>query len=161
METIRKIKKEIAGVFVPPKKKYYFGKLYFGAPYFYPYGYCSSVIKVRKNKYTYKPSNFFKILGYYVYYGSPVVYKKIGLGWKDKFNTPRHEWDPAFYLYFFGLQFCIFWGAPNKDDDHNVYWEMILWYLHYSDKDIEKAKNTWGWVDYNTKESTWNDNFLI
>ena len=28
-------------------------------------------------------------------------------------------------------------------------------------KDIIKTENTWGWVDYETKESTWNKNYML
>ena len=81
------------------------------------------------------------------------------LGWKDKFDTPRFEWSPSFQIYFFNWQFCIHWTAPIEDQD--TYWEMVLWYLKYSDKNITKAEQTWGWKNYNTKESTWNKNCLI
>ena len=99
---------------------------------------------------------------YYVEWGWPIKFKITGLGWKDKYETPRHEWDPSFIIYFFKWQFCIFWRAPsiNKFRD-DLYWEMILWYLYYSNKDIKRAEETWGWVDGVTKESTWNKNYLI
>jgi hypothetical protein len=34
-----------------------------------------------------------------------------------------------------------------------------LWVHKYNDGDAEKAKQTWGWVDYETKESTWNNEY--
>lgn len=74
-------------------------------------------------------------------------------------NSPRYEWQPSFQIYFFKWQFCIFWNAPDGDND--LYYEMILWYLKYSNKDVNKAKETWGWINYNTKESTWNDKYLV
>ncbi len=163
---LKDIKKNIKGVFKLPKKRYYFGKVYFGAPYFFPWGYCSSIINIRKDKYLYVPSKHFKLFGYYIYYGSPIVYRKLNLGWKDKFGTPRHEWDPGFYLYFFNLQFCIWWSSPYLETDvvsceNEKYWEMVLWYLHYSDKDIKKAEKTWAWIGYETKKSTWDNKVLI
>jgi hypothetical protein len=84
---------------------------------------------------------------------------KTELGWKDKYESPRYEWSPALYILFFNLQFIIWWNSPDNDNDS--YYEMVLWYLKYSDKDIEKAEKTWGWVDYYTKKSTWNKDYLI
>lgn len=78
-------------------------------------------------------------------------------------NSPRYEWSPAFKIYFFGLQFCIFYVAPQIEGEErcqDLYWEMILWYLHYCDKDIKKAQESWGWVNYDTKQSTWNTKYL-
>jgi hypothetical protein len=92
-------------------------------------------------------------------YGWPIMIVKYDLGWKDKYETPRFEWSPSFQIWFFKWQFCIWWIAPTKDSDN--YWEMVLWYLNYSNKDINKARDTWGWTDYNTKLSTWNENCLI
>ncbi|MCK9416613.1 hypothetical protein M0Q97_08160 [Candidatus Dojkabacteria bacterium] len=74
-------------------------------------------------------------------------------------NSPRYEWQPSFQIYFFKWQFCIFWDSPDGDNDN--YYEMILWYLEYSKKDIKKAEETWDWVDSDTKKSTWNNDYLI
>ena len=70
---IKEIKKEIKGVFKQPIKKYYFGKLKFGTPYFYPKNFVKSIIFIRllkkrseseiyllinKNKYIYKKDKY-------------------------------------------------------------------------------------------------------
>ena len=189
----RKLFKEIKGVFVPPKKNYYIGKLYFGTPYMYPVGFLSTIIKVRKltlrsdvdrierlNKWK-NPDNYtitdatysnlpmvrrnkewiINLFGnnYYIQIGWPISIYNGYLGWKDKFDTPRFEWAPSFQIYFFKWQFCIFWNAPDGYDDD--YYEMILWYLYYSNKSIEIAKLTWPWSNYDTNESTWQSKYLI
>ena len=46
---------------------------------------------------------------YYVSIGWPVIVTWHGLGWKDKFNSPRFEWCPSFQILFFRWQFCIWW----------------------------------------------------
>jgi hypothetical protein len=68
----------------------------------------------------------------------------------------------------FNWQYVITWPAPEVEshiESRSVhadsYWEQILWYLHYSNKDIRVAEETWGWTDGDTKESTWNKNYLI
>ena len=45
---IKQLKKEIKGVFKPPKKKYYFGKIKYGTPYFNPMGFEPWIFYVRK-----------------------------------------------------------------------------------------------------------------
>ena len=47
---IRELLKEIKGVFKPPKKRYYLGRLAFGNPYFYPWSFHSTIISIRKLK---------------------------------------------------------------------------------------------------------------
>jgi hypothetical protein len=185
---VKDFKKQIKGVFIPPVKKYYFGKLKYGTPYFYPWGFNSTIIYIRKLKLreekTYaelafpwrkedcKFSNFpmvrriknwvIKIFKsyYYIEIGSPIKIAKGELGWKDKYDTPRYEWSPFFMICFFKWQFCIHWNSPD-DDNNDTYYEMILWYLYYSNKDINKAEKTWDWVEGKTKKSTWNNKYLI
>lgn len=178
---MKSINKLVGNVFKPPIKKYYFGPLRYGTPYFWPMNFCASIIKIRKLKLTSqeeldKCTNDYqrqnkkfsnmpmirrtksftpKVFGnyYYIQIGWPIMFSKTDLGWKDKFESPRFEWGPSFIIFFFGLQFCIFWKAPIEDEDR--YWEMVLWYNNYADQDIVKASSTWGWVDYETKLSTW------
>jgi len=122
----------------------------------------SNLPMVRRAKY-----KIIKLFGnyYFVQFGWPISIHTNELGWKDKFDSPRFEWPPAFFIYFFGLQFCIWWNAPKIESEeyfnNDTYYEMILWYLKYTDdKDIKTAEETWGWVDFDTKESTWNKNYL-
>jgi hypothetical protein len=188
--------KEIKGVFKPPEKATYFGRVRHGCPYFYPRNYNSTIISTRKlklrtaeklaemnEKYTHlrdQPSNKYsnypmvrraknkivKLFGneYFLEFGWPVKIKTTHLGWKDKWLTPRYEWPPSFHIYFFNLQYCVWWNAPRlegeKYADNDAYYEMILWYLKYSDKNLKMAEESWGWTDSDTKESTWNKNYL-
>lgn len=181
----------IKGVIVPPIKKYYFGKIIHGTPYFWPWNFNATIISFRKleeksqeekDKYfqqypwlktgvDHKFKNvpmvrraknwIFKLLGsyYWLQIGWPISICTNELGWKDKWNSPRFEWPPAFYIFFFKWQFVITWVAP--DGDNGMYYEMILRYLKYEGKDIEKTKKNWGWIDSTTKLSTWNENYLI
>ena len=95
--------------------------------------------------------------------------------WKDKYDTPRYECCPYIWIHLFGLNFIWYWTLPNtlkytKEDIIDNYWEQALWYLYYTntisqgliDKpDIEKAKESWPWQDYETNKSTWNDKYLV
>lgn len=188
---IKELLKEIKGVFLPPKKKYYLGKLAFGNPYFYPWNFHPTIFSIRKlklrteeeyqnyvNQYPHLRNKdkakfinlpmvqrnkhwIWKIFGNYYWFefGWPIAISNVELGWKYKFDSIRYEWSPQFHIFFFVWQFCIFWKAPDGDDDK--YYEMILHWLHNANKDIDVAKDTWGWVDYETKKSTWNDNYLL
>jgi hypothetical protein len=157
--SIKELKKEIKGIFKLPKKSYYFGKVRHGAPYFYPRNYNNTIISIAKEKKRFDRCKSFNLFNRCISYGSPIKIIKNDLGWKDKYNSPRFEWTPAFHLYFFNLQFCIYYMSPDNDND--LYYEMILWYLEYSDKNIKKAEETWSWTNYETKKSTWNNDYII
>lgn len=79
----------------------------------------------------------------------PLIQKK-KLRWKDKFGTPRCEWAPSIHIEW--LWFAL--RGIRGDDD---YWEQWLWIHYWHNEDVEKAKETWSWVDMETKESTWVD----
>ena len=102
---------------------------------------------------------------YYITFGKPWSVEFHELGWKDKFESPRFEWSPQFAIYFFGFQFIIWWNAPKleaeKYADNDKYYEMMISFVKYSDKNLDKAKNERGWEDYKTKLSTWDDNYLL
>lgn len=97
--------------------------------------------------------------------------KSYDILWKDKYDSPRHEESP--YVAISILGYTLFWTwklYPHlKHEDYN-YWEQALWYLYYYHNDsygrldapnIEKARQSWPWEDCRTKQSTWNDEFLI
>jgi hypothetical protein len=180
---LKEIKRKIKGVFKQPVRKYYLGKRKYGTPYFWPWGHAAFFIKIRKlkldkndlnatriiDRFTNFPTyarikyKIVKFLGSYWYigYGWPIKVVSYGLGCKDKFGTPRFEWSPAFHIFFFCWQFRIVWTSPCKDKYEDNYWEQVLWFINYSDCDLQKAKETWPWLDSNTKESSWKDDILI
>ena len=188
---LKQLLKEIKGVFKPPVKKHYLGKIRYGCPYFHPLYFNDSIISIRKlklrtkeqyiayikdkpwlkSKLDSKFSNLpmirrskdwvIKVFGdyYWVEIGWPIMIHWVQLGWKWKYDSIRFEWIPSFQIYVFKWQFCIFWKAPDGNDD--LYYEMILHYLKSANKDIKLAEDTWGWVDMKTKISTWNKDYLI
>ena len=183
---IRTLLKSIDKVFVKPKISFYLGKLHYGTPYFYPRNFNKNIISIHRlqkrtdeellkvNKYVNDKERIYKLpmvrrskywiieifrCAYFIAIGWPIKFVTINLGWKDKFGSPRYEWSPSFQIYFFHWQFCVFWNAPDGDND--LYYEMVIWYLNYSKKDIHVARNTWGWMNGEILESTWNDNYLI
>ncbi|MFA5207451.1 MAG: hypothetical protein WC428_02225 [Candidatus Paceibacterota bacterium] len=80
-------------------------------------------------------------------------FRKNKLLWKDKFESPRCELIPQFR---FEWLWFGFYGAQGNDE----YWEQWLWLYKYCNGNIEKAKETWGWTDYYTKKSTWNELYV-
>ncbi len=148
--------------FIKYTKRLYIGKIRYGIPCFYPRYYCPTFIKMGKieNKpkfISYKNWNLNK--SYWFGIGIPVIFRWITLGWKDKFGTPRCEWQPFFTIYFFKFQLCLFFISPDKTEAFEKYWEMFLWWRYYSNKDIKKAEETWSWIDKNWK-STWNKTYI-
>lgn len=165
IKKIREINQGIKGVFKKPKINFYLGRIIFGTPYFTPWNFNSKILTIRKKRPQFLRCKHFKLFGYEISYGYPISWHLGTLGWKDKYGTPRYEWSPTFQIYFFKWQFCVFWNSPLKNKrgyyDDDKYYEQIVWFLYYSDRDIKKAKETWAWSDGETGESTWNDNFLI
>ena len=86
--------------------------------------------------------------------------------WKDKYNTPRYEVPPYIWIHIYKLNLVWYWDlSPNfylENPDNLVddYWEQALWYLFYSNKFIEKAKETWPITWSETGISTWSDKYL-
>jgi hypothetical protein len=146
-----------------PKNKYYLGKIVHGCPYFMPRNFNRNIISIRKNSIPMvrRAKDWtFNLFGnqYWIEIGWPIKITWHGLGWKDKYDTPRFEFAPGFYIYFFHWQFCIWKVSPIGRTD--LYYEQKLWLEKYSDNDYNKAKETWPWVDGHTKKSTWDDKFF-
>jgi hypothetical protein len=176
--------------FKPLVKKWYVGKIIHGAPYFNPMGFHPTIFSIRKlklrdeksyqeiikdrpwlkdrEKYINLPivrRNKDKIISfmgndYFLSWGSPISYTKVSLGWKDKFDTPRFEWGPSRTFYFFKWQICVFYKPENITSNISTYWEMYLWWKHYSLQNLTLAKSSWPWLDGDTKKSTWDENNL-
>lgn len=185
-----KIVKEIRqSPFKPLKRKIHIGKIAYYTPYFLPVGYCPTMFFIRKlkirtpeemveylGKYPYikgeeisfsnfpmvRRSKYFviKIFGFYLYIerGWPIMLKITNLGWKDKYNMPRFEWNPSVIFYFFKYQIAVLYQPQIEDWD--TYWEMYLWWRDYCNRDISLAESSWGWIDEQTQETTWNKNNL-
>ena len=181
-----KIFRETKDVFVKPIKKYYFGRLMHGTPYFYPINFKKNIISIRKLEPKTKdeldkiPKHLKKYYGYeyklpmvrrtkywivkllnkayYIEIGYPIKIHFTNLGWKTKWDDVRFEWCPQFSIFFFKWQFCIWCCSPDGNNDK--YYEMMLHYLYKSDKNIKKAKETWRWIDCETNKSTWNDKYI-
>lgn len=84
-------------------------------------------------------------------YYSPVI--DIGfhaLGWKDKWDSPRHEWDPMICITFFRtwhLLWIFNWATKHKKDSITgsmATWEAILDYSRYN-KSIDQVVDNHVW----------------
>lgn len=130
----REVLKSIKGIFISPKCYFVFTKDY--APFIF----CS-------------------------HYGKLLSIVIQDLEWKDKWKTPRHEENPfisigLFNKFFFNWEWKFPKNVEERWIDNDDYWEQVLWWLYYCDKNISKARNTWPWRNEND-ESTWNDKFVI
>lgn len=176
--------KEVNKVFKPVIKKYYLGKIIHYTPYFYPTNFNRHIISVRKlqlnekfiptgNKYKDKLARYTNLpmvrrnkywivklfkQYWYIEIGWPIKIHNGRLGWKDKYESPRFEWNKFWIFYFFYWQFAIHWIPSVGNSDR--YWEMVLWWYYYHNKDLNKAREKWPWVDVETQKSTWNNEYL-
>ena len=160
--------------FKTPRLQFYFGKVERGVPYFLPrrwkkLTYTERVESVNedieRNKKAYeragkeykKPDKEkFNALveskkGTQRAHPTKWQIKSIGLGYKYKWDSPRHEWNPQISIVGFNRQFCIYFGL--KDSMINMcYWEGFLYYRHETKgtkrERIEKCKKdnpiSWG-----------------
>ena len=108
----------------------------------------------------------------FIYCPTPakILIRCCDLMWKDKYDTPRYEGPPYIWIHLFGFNLIWWWEIKKNLLETEDYWEQALWYLYYyntysqgllNKPDIEKARESWPWQNYETKESSWNDKFLI
>lgn len=79
--------------------------------------------------------------------------------WKSKYDTPRFEHPAMIHITLFSkYRIEIFYDY--KDSYYNDdFWEQYLWIKYFCDGDVQKAIDTWEWID-EKNQSTWNSNFL-
>lgn len=84
-------------------------------------------------------------------YYSPVIDIEFhALGWKDKWDSPRHEWDPMICITFFRtwhLLWIFNWATKHKKDSITgsmATWEAILDYTRY-DKSLSYVVDNHIW----------------
>jgi len=167
--------------FKAPKLKWYCGKIALGTPYFFPRKWVKGTPKLihdavlkhieREKRYNeLNPNHTRTIKSYDELYEerksySYAVTKKIGfdfvrLGWKTKWDSYRHEWNPLISFVFFKWQIAIMM-IPDHDSH---YWESWLYYTRETDKSNtiaeriaqcrKKAPQTWTRHSSDGKEET-------
>lgn len=136
----------ITSPFKFPKISFYIGKISIGFPYFFPRKFVKFTEKEATDLALEEINNpnhylFGKDLEMVknIYLKSKVkkVDKNIGfdgtgLGWKDKWNTPRAEWSPRYGFCLFKYQIVVLFTHDNR------VWESYLYYTHYTDKTKSK-----------------------
>lgn len=113
------------------------------------------------DKFNIKTHNFFSKRFYFSYESLHCPYANINylskiididisdVGWKDKYDSPRHEYDPYIYVCLFGcIGFKITFFKKWVDVDCQTqncsmeYWEYILDYLYYN-KNLRNSISLW------------------
>jgi hypothetical protein len=91
------------------------------------------------------------------FYGRlPYIHRKFidfeadSLGWKDKYSSPRHEWDPFIAITFFKkFEICITFnfdkGRENDNTRSMATWEAIIDMLYYK-RSLMQVCNEHVWV---------------
>ena len=162
--------KALFSPFKPFKVSFYIGKTRVGVPYFYPRKFVKyteediqkAIDKHKANNNLVKVTDK-QLYDYYKNY-TKAVDLKVGfsycsLGWKTKYDSYRHEWNPVLSFVFFGYQIALTFYSPYGSH----YWESWLYYEYETDKTKSKrerieqcrkeASETWtssteGTVDY-------------
>lgn len=141
-----------------PQVSFYFGKIERGTPYFLPRKWVElteedRILKAQKNnakllkliedgvsnaeKIRLRTPEEFK--GYQKVV--PVKWKIdiISLGWKTKFDSYRHEYNPMISITGFNRQFCVYFGL-GEPMTNMCYWEAWLYYKHETNKSLSKSE---------------------
>jgi len=137
--------------FKAPKLKWYCGKIAIGTPYFFPRKWVKATperahqatlehIKSTEEFNERNPQYTRRIKPYDEIFADKIkcsyaVPKKIGfdfvrLGWKTKWDSYRHEWNPLISFVFFKWQIAVMM-IPDHDSH---YWESWLYYTRETDK---------------------------
>lgn len=135
--------------FKRPKIKFYFGKIKFGVPIFFPRKWVNftenDAIKKAEElilKKQHINESFNSIVEKYKKYQKAIPKKIsfdfVGLGWKTKWSDTdyRHEWNPIWSFVFFKYQVCIFFEVPHDMS----YWESWLYYEYNTNKNKTKQE---------------------
>ena len=130
--------------FKPIIPRFYLGKTAIGVPYFLPRN-------MKLNKET----------RYYEFSEKKIGFDFVGLGWKTKFNSFRHEYNPVWSFVAFGYQIALIF-IPEHDIH---YFECWLAYEYDTDKSksqkerLKEAikKHPCVWTSYSNDEKTKTD----
>lgn len=118
---------------------------------FYVWWKCKKYFKRPKCHFIYGKDIWF--FGLYLnkkFYNPIVHFRMSALGWKWKYDEPRHEWDPFIQICFF-RKYHLIWvfNWIKKDDKQSsirsmATWEAMLTYL-YCNKNIHQSivNNVW------------------
>jgi hypothetical protein len=165
--------------FKAPKLKWYCGKIAIGTPYFFPRNWVKATperahqatlehiknteeFNKRNPEYNRKIKTYDEIFADKMKY-SYAVPKKIGfdivrLGWKTKYDSYRHEWNPMISFVFFKWQIALMF-IPEHDMH---YWESWLYYTRKTKGNTaeriaqcrKEAPQTWTSHSEGKKETT-------
>jgi hypothetical protein len=98
---------------------------------------------------------FFKLQGNSPYINDNNVGKILDIefhdvGWKDKWDSPRHETDPYIWVCFFktfgfSVRFNIYYYNEfgEKENGNMHYWEYLLYWLYYKNKKSLRCYSNW------------------
>lgn len=105
--------------------------------------------KIKKYFRRIKPQFYFKVSK------SPFAAKILEINscdvlWKDKWNSPRHEYNPKINISLFTyIHLNVTFTLKDDSISDVAYWEAALYWLYYG-KNLHRAiKNATGWTQYN------------
>lgn len=83
-----------------------------------------------------------------------LVINSFDVCWKDKWNSPRHEWNPRIMISLFNyIHLYVDFTLDDGGITDMVYWEAILDFIYYG-KSLQDACTT-GWTDFNEETQSY------
>lgn len=85
------------------------------------------------------------------YYDPTKVMKLVStdVGWKSKWDSPRHEYNPRFVFMLFGIGIHIEWKYFECGEDRSMeYWEAALDWMCFNKPLSQAFEDNTGWITY-------------
>ena len=79
------------------------------------------------------------------------------LTWKDKWNSPRHEFSPRIKISLFNRFHLLITYTVGDSMNDMAYWEAALWWLYFGKSLPDAVKRSSGWQEYNKETDCYED----
>lgn len=82
------------------------------------------------------------------------------LMWKDKYNSPRHEYSPRILINLFNyIHIYVFFNVEDSFNDM-LYWEAALYWLYYKES-LQKCVDYCNYSEYEPETQQYNPKFYM
>jgi hypothetical protein len=89
-------------------------------------------------------------------YAKILDFNSFDLMWKDKYDTPRHEFSPRIHIHIFNyIHIYITFMLDEDGLADMVAWESVLYWLYYNKTLPEALEEASGWSQYYPTSNTY------
>lgn len=82
------------------------------------------------------------------------------LMWKDKYDSPRHEYSPRILISLFNYIHIYILFNVNDSFNDMLYWEAALYWLYYKES-LQKCVNYCNYSEFDSDTSCYNPRFYM